>query len=584
MTKPRIAVGAARHFLTLSLLFVTAGAAKCQIADLILYSGKVTTMDKQLPEAQAIAIRKDRVLAVGSNEEIMSLAGTDTRKIDLSGRRVVPGLIDNHVHPMTASQSEYREKLPDLSSLPELFEWIAREASLREPGEWIVHPKFFFTRLDEKKWPSLASLDSVAPKHPVFLNGSYAGMVNSRALEVSGIDQKIGEAVVKDARTGRPTGLVRQPGFKYLATTGNPEYLLTEKLDALQQLFDYYNKIGITSICAGNGGKLDWEILSELRSRGAQRVRVFQNFNLPADPKASLREIEEKLSDFSFKTGDGDEWLRVGALKVVLDGGILTGTAFMGRAWGRKAMGIYGFQDPAYRGELNYSRKQLATVITAAVKAGWKFTAHVTGSAGVDSLVAAYGDVAAFLPVKTGRHSVIHGNFFSDQTLRNMARMGIYADVQPAWFYKDADLLTVVLDEAQLADFHPYLRMVKSGVIVNGGSDHMVKLDTDQAINPYNPFRAMWTMVTRKSQSGTVIHPEEAVTRQKALEVYTINNAYASFEEDSKGILSAGKLADLAVLSHDLLLCDEDTIPAIRSVMTIVGGQIVHQSIPAGKD
>jgi hypothetical protein len=278
------------------------------------------------------------------------------------------------------------------------------------------------------------------------------------------------------------------------------------------------------------------------------------------------------------KTGDGNEWVKVGALKVVLDGGMLTGTAFLHEGWGEKAKKIYGISDPSYRGELFISKEDLTKVVAAGLEAGWKFTAHVTGGAGVDTLLAAYEDVNRIKPIRGRRFSIIHGNFFTSEAIEKMVKLGVYADMQPAWFFKDTDLLHGVLGTERIKTFHPYGALTEAGVLVNGGSDHMVKVDPDLSINPYNPFIAMWSVVTRKTEKGTVFNPEQSVSREEALKMYTINNAYASFEEDLKGSIEKGKLADLVVLSQDILTCHEDSIRVIRPLLTVVNGETVFDN------
>jgi predicted amidohydrolase YtcJ len=159
-----------------------------------------------------------------------------------------------------------------------------------------------------------------------------------------------------------------------------------------------------------------------------------------------------------------------------------------------------------------------------------------------------------------------------------MKELGVYADMQPAWFYKDADAMKYILGEKRIETFHPYGSLSNAGVIVNGGSDHMVKLDANESINPYNPFLAMWTMITRTTERGSIIMPSEAVSRKQALIIYTINNAYASFEEKVKGSIEPGKLADIAILSEDILTCPVENIKNIRSELTILGGKVVYSS------
>ena len=159
-----------------------------------------------------------------------------------------------------------------------------------------------------------------------------------------------------------------------------------------------------------------------------------------------------------------------------------------------------------------------------------------------------------------------------------MKSLGIYADMQPAWLFKDADLLNKVLGEETMNSFHPYKSLMDNDVIVNGGSDHMVKLDSYTSINPYNPFLSMWTVITRKTENGNIIRVSEAINREQALRMFTINNAYASFEEDLKGSIEPGKFADLVVLSEDYLSCPVDQIKDIKVLLTMVDGKIVYSS------
>jgi predicted amidohydrolase YtcJ len=209
---------------------------------------------------------------------------------------------------------------------------------------------------------------------------------------------------------------------------------------------------------------------------------------------------------------------------------------------------------------------------------GWKLTAHCTGGGAVDVMLDAFEEINRSRPIKPRRFSIIHGNFYTPEAIIKMENLGVYADMQPAWFYKDADAMKYVLGERRILSFHPYKSLVDAGVVVNGGSDHMVKFDSYASINPYNPFLAMWTIITRKTENGSQINSDEDLRREQALRMYTINNAYASFEEDLKGSLEPGKLADLVVISDDFLSCPEDKIKMISAELTMVGGQIVYKS------
>lgn len=547
-------------------------------ADLILTNGRIITVDSSFSMAEAVAIKDGRILKVGDKHSMLALAGDSTEVVDLQGRTVIPGLNEGHAHPIASSQSEFVEPIPDVHTIDDVMTWVRDQAELKNDGEWIIHPKFFITRLVDMRQITRKDLDAAAPDNPVFLNGSYGGVVNTKALKLSNMMNVKHSGVLRDERSRQPTGIIRRSAFSLLALPKPESISALEKLELLREQFRRYNSIGITSVCSGGGTPEELQLFEELRDKGQLTVRVFHNIRVPFDLKGSEEQMKQSLKSLGMKTGDGDQWVKVGALKVVLDGGMLTGTAFLHEGWGAGARELYGIDDPDYRGELFISREELTAIAGAANDLGWKFTAHVTGGAGVDTLLAAYADVNRVKPIADARFSVIHGNFFTGEAIGRMAALGVYADMQPAWFFKDTDLLHHVLGSERIKTFHPYHSLVRAGVRVNGGSDHMVKLDPDHAINPYNPFVAMWSVVTRKTDRGTVFNPEQAVSREDALRMYTINNAYASFEEDVKGSIEEGKFADLVVLSGDILTCPEDDIRKIRPLLTIVDGKIVYDA------
>jgi len=548
-------------------------------ADLILLNGKIVTVDKNFTIVKAVAISKNKIIAVGSNKEIRKLANKKTKIIDLGGRTVIPGLIDAHCHPEAASVSELDEEIADVHTIAELLESIKIQTQKKKQGEWIIFPKLFFTRLKELRPPSLAELDSVAPHHPVFLNGSYGGMINSEAMRVSGITENSTAAgIIRDKQTGLLTGLIRLSAFKLFKLPVKKPLTYQERQEALVVMLKRYNQLGITSICSGSGNYGSFEMYRELNKKNKLTTRIFQNilFNLP--PGTTTKMLSDSLKTFRYVTGYGDEMVRIGALKIVLDGGILTGTAYLREPWGEKAHTIFGIDDTAYRGVLNYSREEVLAIVKAANEQNWKFTAHCTGGGGVDLLLDVYAEVNRLKPIRERRFSIIHGNFYTKDAIKRMSELGVYADMQPAWFYKDADALEFILGEKTIQTFHPYRSLVDAGVMVNGGSDHMVKLDANSSTNPYNPFLAMWAMVSRTTERGTVIVPSEAISRQQALKIYTIDNAYASFEESLKGSIEPGKLADVAVLTNDFLTCPVDEMKNIKSDLTLLGGKIVYSS------
>lgn len=567
------------YLIPICLLLVLTACKIENPADMIIKNGKILTVDKHFTIAEAMAIKDDKIIAVGSNRDIMKLAGKHGEVIDAAGKTVVPGIIDAHLHPEMASVSELEETIPDVNTIGELLEWISEQASIKKEGEWIIFPKMFFTRLIELRQPTLSELDSVAPLHPVFLNGSFGGMINSKAMETSGISEKTShKGILKDKKTGNPTGFIRASAFKLLKTPPPKDLSPSEQEDALLAMLKRYNQYGITSLCSGAGDFKSFAMYRDLGVQGKLSMRIYQNILLRPDGKG-VTSMLDSINAFNFVTGFGDEWARIGAIKVFLDGGILTGTAYLREPWGDKARSIFGIRDTTYRGVVNYNYEDLLAIATAANEKGWKFTAHSTGGGGVDLLLDVYEEVNEKRSIKERRFSIIHGNFFTDRAIRRMGDLGVYADAQPAWFYKDADAMKKILGEERIETFHPYRSLMDAGVVVNGGSDHMVKWDANASINPYNPFLAMWAVITRTTQRNTVIMPSEALTREEALKMYTINNAYASFEESIKGSIEPGKLADVVILSNDLLDCPVNQIKDIKAELTMVGGKIVYSKM-----
>jgi predicted amidohydrolase YtcJ len=548
-------------------------------ADTIFINGKIITVSKDFAICEGVAISGDKIMAVGTSNEIRKLSGPGTTSIDLHGRTIIPGLIDAHLHPESASLSELEEEIPDVHNISQLLTWIKSEAGKKKNGEWIIHPKFFPTRLNEMRQPTLTELDSVAPDNPVFLNGSFGGMINSEAMAVSGITGKTDSpGIIKDNNTGLPTGFIRSSAFSTLKITKEKSLSAEEKENALVSMLRRYNQYGLTSLFSGAGNPETMEIYRDMANKKILSVRICQIILLPSLKKITKESVDSTLKLYRTVTGSGDEWVRTGSLKVFLDGGILTGTAYMKEPWGIRTMKMFGIEDHDYHGVVNFSREELLTLISEANANNWSFTAHATGEAAVDLLLDVYGEVDRQKSIRDRRFSIIHGNFFSDEAISKMAEMNVYANLQPAWFYKDAGAMESVLGSGKIKIFHPYRHMTDAGVMINGGSDHMVKWDANSSINPYNPFLAMYAMVTRKTERGSMILPEQALSREEAIKAYTINNAYASFEESIKGSIEPGKLADLVVLSDDILTCNEDSIKDIRSLMTILGGKTVYGS------
>ncbi|MBD3287803.1 amidohydrolase family protein, partial [candidate division KSB1 bacterium] len=442
------------------LIFIVLALVLCPLLirdgmciDIILYNGKIITVDKEFSIAEAIAIKGDRIEKVGSSSGILPLAHPHTRKIDLNGKTVLPGLIDAHLHPIQASTSELFEEIPDIQTLQELLDYIESQTKMKEQGNWIFHPKFFPTRIIEMRQPTKEELDEITPNHPVFLNGSYTGMINSCALNLCGINIDNGHpGVLKDSQTGEPTGIIRASAFplikKYMP---KHEISYEQELDALEEMLKRYNRVGFTSITDGAQSPAGIRRYLDLWSSERLPVRVCVNIRAPH--YESRNQFAADLRQLGFYSRFGNEMVRIGPLKVHIDGGILTGTAYLRQPWGFKAKEIYGIEDPEYRGILNMKRGQLFDIVSIANELGWKMTAHVTGGGGVDMLLDAYENANKTEPIKNKRFSIIHGNFYTKEAIERCSKLGVIADFQPAWFYKDADAMKYILGNERIKTF-----------------------------------------------------------------------------------------------------------------------------------
>lgn len=552
-------------------------------ADLIVHNAKVVTLDAKSSVAAAVAVRNGKLATVGTNADILKLKGEKTRVIDARGQMVLPGLYDSHAHPVGAALSEVGDPIPDLRSIPVILDFIKKRAATTPEGKWIVIRFNFPTRLKESRFPTKAELDSVSPKHPVLYHAGPAGVANSMALKVSGVTRETKNPhaglVEKDPSTGEPTGMLRNAYGVLKGVPGSGDSVSAEKKRAaLKKLFALYNEQGLTSIGDRNAdrGNLDLYLSLQKANELTVRLNVARSFN----SSGSREEIARRFDSLPGKdgrggpTGVGDDWVRIGPIKLFLDGGMLNGSAYMRKPWPRGE--TYQIDRDDYRGLLFIQPEQLRIICEEGAKRRWSITAHCAGEGGMDVLLDAYEFTNRSTPIRDLRFCITHANFPSAFNLERCEKLGVCADVQPAWLYKDGNTLLKVLGPERMRWFQPYQSWLKYTTI-GGGSDHMLRYDPLESTNPWSPWLGIWEAVTRKLERGGVLEPSECLTREQALRLYTINDAYLSREENVKGTLEAGKLADLIVIDRDVLTCPEDDIRETKVLYTIVGGKVVYE-------
>ena len=539
-------------------------------ADLILHSGKVVTVDATFSIAEAVAVKNGRVVAVGRTADVLARErGPKTQVIDLKGQTVLPGLTDAHTHPLGAALSEHNTPFAVLRSFADIRNYVREQAAKTPKGEWIQVPKTFPGRLAEMRMPDRTVLDATAD-HPVFYDASYASSVNSYALKMSGITKDTadppGSRIVKDAR-GEPNGILVGRASSLIKNAPRPRsFTELEQIDALEQMLKRYSAAGLTSIGDRGTTAEAFALYSVLKKANRLPLRVVMT--------ARLR--PEEIERSTWTTGQGDEWLKWGSFKVGLDGGMNAGTAYMREPYGSFGAQLFGIDDRRNRGIINFTPDALLHVMRAAYNKGWQLSAHSQGGGAVDALMTTFETLNTEKPIAPTRSHWIHASFLSRDAIARATKTGVLVDVQPDWLYFDGASLSKVMSAEAMRYFIPLRSLADAGVIFAGGSDHMVGWDKNTAVNAYNPFLGMWIAITRKTAQGGVIHPEERLTRQDALKMYTVWAAYLQHAERDRGSIEIGKLGDLVVVDRDYLTCPEDDIRTIEPVMTIVGGRLVY--------
>jgi predicted amidohydrolase YtcJ len=557
-----------------------ATAIWAQKADLILYNGHILTVDPQFRVADSLAVSGDRIVGIGTQAEVDRLGDSRTRRIDLKGKTVLPGLMDSHVHAVDASMYEFDHPVPDMETIADVLRYVKARAAAVKPGQWITMSQVYITRLRDQRFPTRAELDQAAPQNPVYFETGPDAAVNSLALKLSGIDKnfKITDGqpgrIERDAN-GEPTGILRNCSRLIHIQTGEKQPTEEDRLARLKMLLADYNSVGITSISERDLQDEGLKLYERLRDQKQLQCRVY--VMLDVDAQMPVDKIKARMlaaSESPLHRYDTMLWLR--GIKTFLDGGMLTGSAYMLQPWGVSK--LYSITDPQYRGMRYIEPGKLYQIARFALEHDLQFTAHSVGDGAVQAMVDAYSEINNEFPLRNARPCITHSNFIPAGAFDKIKQIGIVLDLQPAWLWLDGATLEKQFGYQRLTNFQPYKTLFDRGILVGGGSDHMLKIGSFRSTNPYNPFLGMWITLTREPRwRDKPLHPEQRISREQALRLYTINNARLTFSEKDKGSLERGKLADFVVIDRDFMSCPLNDIKDTHVEQTWLGGKLVYQ-------
>jgi predicted amidohydrolase YtcJ len=569
-------------FSLLALLVVSApmmsAAQEPSPANIVLVGGKILTMDAENRVAAAVAIRDHRILAVGSDQEIRALVGDDTLVVQLDGKMVIPGIIAAHCHAIGVARNALDQPHVELLTIAAVQDWIRKRAKTLPPGAWIRVPRADITRLKERRHPTSQELDEACSTHPIIFTAARKSAFNSMGLRIigvqDGVDSIPGGEVLRDK-----SGDVRliAGASSHLRTFMPRRQHTPDQVQAsLRNVHRHYNAVGITSIFERAGNIDDLLLYRKMRDAGELTVRMTQTFRSGFRSAEDVAAFTKRLG---IKTGDGDRWVRVGPLKITVDGGIHWGNTYLREAYGEKRIRFYVHKDATYRGDLRYTVPMMTEVFAEGHRLGWQWCCHVTGDAGVDAVLDALAMVHRDDPSIAGRRfSLTHAYFPALDSIARCQELGVCVDTQPSLYFKDSAAIADVYGRDWADRFIGLGDWIRGGVPTAIAGDHMMGLDPLHAMNAYHPFLMLQVAVTRRNRQGDVYGEHQRISRLAALRCLTTKPAYLSFEESSRGSLEPGKLADLVILDQDYLTCPDDEIAKISVVKTMIDGRFVFDA------
>jgi predicted amidohydrolase YtcJ len=523
-------------------------------ADLILHNGNFWTVDPGAPRAQAVAISGGRFLAVGSNDEILALASARSRKIDLGKKTVLPGFIDAHAHPASSGVEQLRMVACDLDSIEAIQTALRKRTQQTPAGQWVQG--FLY---DDGKTPrplTREDLDAAVPDHPVMVHhrGGHTVFVNSLAFKLAGVDEKTPDP---------PGGRFGHDGAGHLnGFVGDQARAPFDKLtdytprrddfrDGAKLVSKMMASKGVTSTCDAMGDPESLQGYQDARDAEELCVRVYCHIKL-----ASI----EKLMAAGMHTGFGDDWVRIGALKLFADGSISERTAWFSEPY----VGMSG-----YRGLQVGTREEIYEQARKAHAAGWQIGIHANGDLAIEEVLGIYEQLQREMPHRDPRFRIEHCTYSKESAIQRMRALNVIPVPFSGYVYFHGDVMHFY-GKDRLEHMFPMRGFLDAGLLPADSSDYTA--------SPSDPMMWLQSQVTRTDMKGNVWGPSQRITVEEAIRCGTIHSAHAAFEENLKGSIAPGKLADLVVLGQDPMKTENSGLLKIPVERTMTGGKWVYES------
>ncbi len=533
---------------------MTTGVAK---AETVIKNANVITIDPRRPRAQAVAMGHGRFLAVGDNDDMEGLIGPSTKIMDLAGKTVVPGFIDAHIHVLSSGIKHVTSADCEQPTVAAVQAALREKAAATPAGEWVQGFKYDDTKTPEARFLTRQDLDAVSTHHPIYVS-HRAGHVygaNSMALELAGVNRDTpdphGGRFGRDPSTGELDGVVYERAGDHIRDDLLPHITPADRRSGLRRINSMLTKVGLTSVHDARVSNDELYTYQEGRDSGELDLRVYMLMNYVHFPA---------LKEAGLKTGFGDDRLRLGGIKMVADGAIAARTAYLSEPY-------EGSEDEC--GILAMSVEEIEPLVMDIHEAGFQVCIHANGDATIDMVLNAYRKAQDAFPREDTRHRIEHCSVVNPDILRRMKELGCVATPFCTYVYHHGEKMKFY-GERRLQWMFAQRSFLDYGIIATGA--------TDYPPGPYEPLMGIQSCVTRTDSDGNVWGPDQKISVEEALRVYTMHSAYAGFEEDIKGSIQAGKLADLVVLAQDPTEIDPFGIKDITVERTIIGGQTVYEA------